>query len=152
MAGQINPRGFAPRAGVPGVADEDADAGGGRCRHPGLLQETGYPGETGALGASGGEVVEGGEGVGLAAAELGDQGQDRSGIFSAGGKSPQDHAGVVLQRPRETGAGKELGRIAVVLWRGPGEHLLEGDGELVRAEGAPFAHFFAKGYGFIPGI
>ena len=76
-------------------------------------------------------MVERSEGVRLAAAELGDQSQDRRGVLGFAGKSPEHHASVLLQRTREAGARKELGRIAVVLGRGPGEHLLKGDSELV---------------------
>ena len=49
--------------------------------HSGLGQEIGHAGEFGGVRASGGEVVERGEGVRLAAAELGDQSQDRRGVL-----------------------------------------------------------------------
>ena len=51
-----------------------------------------------------------------------------------------------------TGARKELGRIAVIHGSRLGDHLLEGDGELVRTERTAFPHFLAWGYDSIPGI
>ena len=77
LACQVDPGRLPAISRVPGVADEYADAGGRSFGHPGFLQEIGHAGEIRGAGAGPGEVVEGGEGVGLAAAELGDQGQDR---------------------------------------------------------------------------
>ena len=79
-------------------------------------------------------MVERSEGVGLAATKLSDQSENWRRVLGLAGKSPEDHAGMLVQRARETGARKELDRIAVVLGCRLGEHLLKGDSELVRAE------------------
>ena len=79
-------------------------------------------------------MIQGREGVGLPAAELGYQRQDRRGVLRLTREAPQGHAGVLRQRAREAGAREELRRIAVIRRSSPGDHLLQGDGEFVRAE------------------
>ena len=88
-------------------------------------------------------MVESGQGVGLAAAELGDQRHDRRGILGSPRQSAQDHAHVLAQGAGEAGAGKELRRVAVVVRTFVRSHLLQRDGKFVGIEGAPFADFGA---------
>src|SRR5439155_15359559 len=85
-------------------------------------------------------------------AELRDESQNRRSVLGLSGESPQDHAGVFAQGPREAGAGEELRRIAVVLWRGAGHDLLEGNGELVRVERAALPDFLAWRGNLVPGL
>ena len=96
LARQIDPGCLFTFGRIPGVADEYADAGGRSFGHPGFLQEIGHAGEIRGAGAGPGEVVEGGEGVGLAAAELGDQGQDRGRVLRPARQAAEHHARVLL--------------------------------------------------------
>ena len=134
LARKIDPRRLPALRGVPGIADEDTDLDIGHLRHACLGQQIGNAGQPRRLGPGIGEVVERGERVGLAAAELGDQGENRRRVLSPAGEAPEHHADVLLQGAREAGAGEELRRVAVVLGRGPGNDLLEGDREFVGAE------------------
>ena len=86
----------------------------------------------------------------LAAAELGDEREDRCCVLGLAGKTPEDHAGVFFQGAGEAGAREELRWVAVIYGGGLGDDLLKGDGELVRAKRAAFAHFLAERYDFIP--
>ena len=144
LARQIDPGRLPPGRGVPGVAHEYAGAGRGNLRQPGRAQQLGHPGEPRGGRPGVGKVVQRGEGMRLAAAELGDEGEDRRGIPAPAGQPPQHHPGVLPQRAREAGAGEELRRIAVVLRRRAGDHLLQRDGEFVRAERTPLPHFLAQ--------
>ena len=73
--------------------------------------------------------------MGLATAELGYQRHDRCSVLSLTGEATQNHSGVLRQRTGEAGAREKLCRIAVVLGRGSRYHLLQGNSELVGAEG-----------------
>src|SRR3970040_896639 len=86
------------------------------------------------------QVVERGEGVRLAAAELGDEREHRRRVVGSSGEPAQHHARVLAQGPRKRGPREELRRVAIVFRRRPGHDLLEGDGELVRVERAAFAN------------
>ena len=63
LSRQVDPGCLATLAGVPGVADEHAGAGGGRFRHSRIGQEIANSGECRAARARVGKVVEGGEGM-----------------------------------------------------------------------------------------
>src|SRR5262249_30721682 len=65
---------------------------------------------------------------------------------------PQDHAGMLTQGAGEAGPGKEFAGLAIILGCAAGHHLFEGDGELVRVEGAAFADFLPWGDGSVPGV
>ena len=152
LARQINPGCLPSLCRIPGIADEHTDSSGGNLLQPGDAQQIRHPGEPGGGRAGVGQVVERGEGVRLAAAELGDEGKDRRRVLSLAGQPPEDHAGMLLQRAREAGAGEELRRVAVVLRSGVRDHLLQGNGELVRTERASFPHFLAQGHYPVPGV
>ena len=149
---QVDPRVLAALDRIPRIADEDADAGLRRLRHARLAQQVRHARQFGRLRPGAGDVVQRRERVRLAAAELGDEGEHRRRVRRLPRQPPQHHARVFAERPREAGAGEELGRIAVVLRRRAGHHLLQGDGELVRAERPPFAHLLAQRDDFVPGV
>jgi hypothetical protein len=85
LAGEIDPRRLVLGLRVPGIADKHANACCRRRRQAGLAEELRYPRKAGGAGAGIGKVVECGEGMRLAAAELGDQRQDRRGIVRFAG-------------------------------------------------------------------
>ena len=149
---QIDPRILAALGGIPRIADEDADAGSWHLRHARLAQQARDARQFGRLRPGAGDVVQRRERVRLAAAELGDEGEHRRRVRRLPSQPPQHHAGVFAERPREAGAGEELGRIAIVLRRRSRHHLLQRDGELVRAERPPLAHLLAQGDDFVPGV
>ena len=149
---KVDPGRLATLAGVPGVADEYAGAGGGRFRHARIGQEIADSGECRAARARVGKVVEGGEGMCLAAPELRDQRQDRCRVIGSAGESPEHHAGVLFQRAREAGAGEELRRVAIILRRTPRHYLFQRNRELVRAERSAFPHLPAKRDDLVPGF
>ena len=149
---KVDPGRLATLGGVPGVAYEYASAGGGRFRHPAPGQKVADSGECRATGARVGEVVEGGESVRLAAAELRDQREHRRRVPGSAGESPEHHAGVLLQRAREARTGEELRRVAIVFGCVSGHHLFQGNRELVRAERAALSHLPAKRDRPVPGI
>ena len=84
--------------------------------------------------------------------ELRDQREHRRRVPGPAGESPEHHAGVLLQRAREAGTGEELRRVAIVLRRGSGHHLLQGNRELVRAERAALSDLPAKRDDFVPRV
>jgi hypothetical protein len=148
--GQVDPRRLAAGPRVPGVAHEDRHTSLWDLGDASLVEQGADAVEGGGLGPAAGQVVEGGEGVGLAAAELGDKGQHRGGVLRPARQPPQHHAQVLAQGPGEAGAAEELGRVAVVLRGGAGHHLLQVDGELVRVEGPAFADFLTGADHFVP--
>ena len=152
MARQIDPRRLPPLRRIPGVADEYADTGGRSLRQAGVTQQIGYAGESGGGRPAVGQVVERGEGVRLAAAELSDEGEDRRRVLGPAGQPPEHHAGMLLQCTREAGPRKELSRVAIVLGSRIRDDLLQGDRELVRAERAAFPHLLAQRHGPVPGF
>ncbi len=134
LAGEIDPRRLAPGLRVPGITDKHADARGRRRRQPGRPEQFRYPGPITGVRAGLGEMVERGERVGLAAAELRDQRQHRRSVSRLPRQAPQHHPGVLFERPGEAGPRKELLRPGVVIGRGAADHLLERNGELIGAE------------------
>ena len=86
-------------------------------------------------------MVKGSKGVGLAAAELGDEGHDRCGVLRPPRQTPKDHPHVLPQSACEAGARKELLGLAIVVGTFVRDHLLQSDGELVGIESATLAHF-----------
>ena len=149
---QVDPGRLPSRCRIPGVADEHADPGCRSLRQAGLGQQVTHAGERRSARPAVGEVVKRREGVRLAAAELGDQGEDRRRVPGLTGQPPEHHAGMLRQRPREAGAREERRRIAVILGSGAGDDLLQGDRELVRAERAAFPHFLAQRHDPVPGL
>ena len=97
-------------------------------------------------------MVERGECVRLATTELRDQRKDRRRVLGLARESPEHHPGMLLQRPGEAGPREELGRVAVILGSRLCDHLLEGDGELVRTERAAFPDFLTEGHDFVPRV
>ena len=152
LARQVDPRRLPPLCGVPGVAHEDADPGGRSFGHARLAQQPQDPGQPGRAGPGPGQVVEGGQGMRLAAAELGNQGQHRGRVLGPSGQASQHHAGMIRQGPGEAGAREELRRVPVVRRRSPGHHLFQRNGELVRAERPAFADLLAGSDDLVPGV
>ena len=93
-------------------------------RNARLTKQIRNAGQLGGIGAGLGDVVQGRQRMRFAAAELGDEGEHRGGVLRSSRQPPQHHAGMFIERPREAGAGEELGRIPVVFGRGAGHHLL----------------------------
>ena len=145
LAGEVDPRRLAALA-----------AGPRRCRRtpptfafgtsttPASCSRSATPGSSAAAAPLLGQVVERGERVRLAAAELGDERQHRRGVVGPARQPAQHHPGVLAQRPREAGAGEELVGLPVVLRGRPGDDLFQVDGELVRVERPAFADFLAR--------
>ena len=152
LPGEVDPGCLAPLLGIPGVSDEDAHLGLGCFREPGLPQQTSHPLQLAHPPPGRGDVVERGEGVRLAAAELGDERHHRRRIGRFSRQPPQHHARVFAQGPGEARAGEELHRVAVILRRLSAHHLLQVDGELVGVEGASFADLLARGGDLVPGL
>src|SRR5439155_15705981 len=146
------PRRLSPRLRVPGVAHEDSDPGLGDIGDACLPQEIRHARVARRRIPVHRQVIESGQRVGLAAAELSDERQNRRGVLRLSGESSQNHTGVFAERPREAGAGEELTRISVILRRGPGHDLLEGDGELVRVERAALPDLLAWRRYLVPGL
>ena len=152
LAGDVDPRRLAPRLRVPGVAHEHGDLRLGHRTDARFAHQVGDPVVAGYGVTVLRQVVQRGERVRLAAAELGDEREHRRRVVGSPGEPAQHHARVLAQRPREAGAREELRRVAIVLRRRPGHDLLEGDGELVRVERAAFADFLARRGDLVPGF
>ena len=73
-------------------------------------------------------------------------------IETGTGQASQHHAGVLRQRTSEAGAREELRRVTVVGRRSPCNHLLQGDGELVRAERPALPDLLPESYYSVPGV
>ena len=149
---EVDPRHLPALGRVPCVTDEDAGPRGGRRRHVRRRQQIGHAGQVRRPRPGPRQMVERRERMRLAAAELRDQRQHRRRVRRPPGQPPQHHPGMLGQRPREAGAGEELRRVAVVVRRSPRHHLLERNGELVRAERPPLAHFRPGGDYLVPGV
>ena len=152
LAGDVDPRRLAARLRIPGVAHEDGDACLRTRGEPSLPQQVGDAAERSGLVPVLRQVIERSQRVRLAAAELRDEREHRRRVLGLAREPAQDHPGMFAQRPREAGAREELGRIAIVLRRGPGHDLLEGDGELVRVERPAFTDFLARRGDLVPGL
>ena len=90
-----------------------------------------------------GEVVEEGEGVRLATAELGGEIEDRAGLGALTGEAADGLAGKGGQVPGQVGPGKEPVRPLVVGQSGVVAHVVQVDGELRSVEGFAFAEVLA---------
>ncbi len=152
LVSEVDPGGFPPFPWVPGVADEDGDLGPRHRRQSRFEEERGDAVEAGRALVMPREMIKRGERMGLAPAKLGDQGQDRGGVLGTPGQSSQDHPGVVAEGAGEAGPREELRGIDVILRRGPGDDLLEGDGKLVGVEGSAEADLRPRTDGFVPGL
>ena len=150
LAGEIDPRGLASFRRVPGIAHEDPDPGIGRFRNARRGQQAGHARQRPGPSACAGEMIERGQGVGLSSAELRDEGEHRGGVLRPAGKAPKHHAHVVLEGAGEAGTREELRRVAIVQGRRPGDHLLERNRELVRAERAAFSYLLPEGDDLVP--
>ena len=150
LTGYVDPGGFPSVLRVPCVADEDRSLRGGKRAEPGLVQHAADVVELRHRLARRREVVQGGQRVRLAAPKLRHQRQHRRRVRRLPGETPEHHAGVVAQRARETRAGEERMRIAVVGRRRAGDDLFQGDGELVRVERTALADFFARERDLVP--
>ena len=150
LAGDVDPRSLAAGLRVPGVAHKDGHSGlraGGEAR---FLNEVRHTRKPGRRFPGSREVVEGGQRVRLAAAELGDQRQDRRSVVGLARQPAQNHAGVVAQCPCEAVAGEEVIRVSIVLRRRTGHDLLQCDGELVRVEGTALPDLLAWRRDLVP--
>ena len=97
-------------------------------------------------------MVKSGEGVGLAATELSDKGQNRRRVDCVAREASNDHSRVICESPREARAGEKLLRVSVIL-RGPlGYHLLQVDRELIGIEGTSFTDFLPGCDDLVPWI
>ena len=152
LARYVDPRGLPALLRIPGTAHEDADGGAGHLSQTGLGHELGNPGMV-AGGIPGlGQVIQSCERVGLAATELGEEREHGIGVPRPAREAPEDHSHMRGQSVREAGTGEELAWVAVVLGGGSGDHLLQGDRELVGAEGPAFAHLGAESDDLVPGL
>ena len=148
----VDPRRLPTLARIPGVADEDGYTGFGGSRQPGIAQKAGDLIQAVCGFAGRDEVIQRGQRVRLAAAELGHQRHHRRRVRRLPRQSPQYHPCVLAQRAREAGAGEERFGIAVIgRCRAP-DHLLQGDSELVRVERAAFADLLARLRDSVPRI
>ena len=152
LPGDVDPRRFASLPRVPGVADEHRHPGRGRGRQPRLVQQRRDVVQVRDPFAGRHQVIERGQRVGLPPAELRHQRHHRRRVRRLPGQSPQHHPGVSAQRAGEAGAGEERLRVAVVGRRRPADHLLQGDGELVRIERTAFADLLAGERDLVPGL
>ena len=59
---------------------------------------------------------------------------------------------MLTERPRETGAGKELHGFPVVIGSRAADHLFKVDGELIGVEGTSFTDLLAESGNFVPGF
>jgi hypothetical protein len=152
LSGHVDPWRLAALPWIPGVSYKDSHSCFGDRRKPRSTQQVRNSGELGRSFSADGEVIEGCQGVRLPAAELGDEGEDRRGVFGLAREPAEDHADVLAQRPGETCTGEELRRLPVVFGRGPGNDLLESDGELIRIEGTSFPDLLSWRCHFVPGL
>ena len=139
LPGEIHPRRFPARPRIPGPADEDRRPRPGPLAEVEIAAEIVEPRERRRIRIH--QVVQSGQGVGLAPAELGHQAEHRRGVRRAAVEAAQHHAEVLLQGAGEHRPGEELRRIPIVLRRLPGDDLFQRDGELVRAERPAPPHF-----------
>ena len=152
LPGEIEPRRLPRAARIPRVADEHAEPGAGDCWQVFVREQVRHARELCGLRAEASEVPERGQRVGLAAAELGDEGQHRRRAIGLAGEAAQHGADLLAHRGGEIGAGEELVGVAIVGWRGAGDHLFQRDGEFVRVEGPAFTHLATRGGGAVPGV
>ena len=82
-------------------------------------------------------MVEGGQGVGLATAELGQQGEHRGGAGGLPNKAAEHLTAVVGKGLAEIGAGEEFGRVPVIFRGGACDNLLQVDGKLAGVQERP---------------
>jgi len=90
--------------------------------------------------------------VGLATTELRNQRHHGRGVLCVPGKAPESHPGVLSQRPCKTGSRKELLWNSVILGRGTGDHLLQGNCEFIRVERPALPYLLARRNSFVPGL
>jgi hypothetical protein len=95
-------------------------------------------------------MVERGERMGLAAAELRDQREDRCGVRGLAIEPAQHHSNVFSESACEAGTREELDRIAIVFGRFARDHLLKRDRKLIRIERAAGADLRAGLNDFVP--
>ena len=95
--GHVDPGGFGPVAGVPGVAHESCDFHFVRNCRSGLLEQVLDSGQIAGPFACPGDVVQARQRVGLSTPELGDEGEYRGGAFGLSRQSSQDRTGVFSQ-------------------------------------------------------
>ena len=85
LAGQVEPGILVAVAGVPGVPHEGGDPNIVGHADPGVAQDFPDSLQVARFPARPGQVVEGGQRVGLAAPELGDQGEHRGAVLRPAG-------------------------------------------------------------------
>ena len=134
LAGHVYPGSFGPVAGVPGGANESCDSHFVRNCRSGLLEQVLNSCQAGCFSSRPGDVVQARQRVGLSSPELGDEGEYRGSVPGLSRQSSQDRAGVFSQGLGEVRSGEELFRILVVRRSFAVNHLVKGDGELVRVE------------------
>lgn len=155
MPGQVDPRRLTAGLRAPGAAHEHADPGLWHFRNACLIEELLHAGPLSGRGPPVGEVVERRQRMGLAAAELRDEGQHRGGVLRVTGQASEDHTQVLAQGTREAGAAEEGAGKPVVfrsISRVSGHYLLQVNGELVGVERAPLANFLPGLSDLVPGL
>ena len=138
--------------GVKLVADEDGGGGLGDFLDPGGGEDLGHAGPAVGGGAVPGEVEQEGEGVGLAAAELGGQVEDRAGLGPLAGEAADDFGGQGGEVLGEVGAGEEAVGLLVVGRGAVVADVVQVDGEFGGVERFAFAEVFAGRDDFVPGF
>ena len=126
-------------ARVEAHADEDRDLGLRHSRHAGPIQDLGHAKPARGRRAAVGQVIQQGQGVGLAAAELGGEVEAGRRGRSHARQPARGLGGEVQQVLGEVGAAEELLRLPVDFVAAPILHHVEVHGELGRVQGFAFA-------------
>ncbi|GBC78035.1 hypothetical protein HRbin08_01521 [bacterium HR08] len=142
LPGDIPPGGPTPGLPFRPDAHEEVEPVADEDRHPGLwdavlarlLQELGHPRPALRPVPRPEQVIQQGEEVGLAAAELGDEVDARRGAHRLPGQAPEHPHRQFPIRLREVSAGEEAHWVSVILGRPAVHHLIQVDGELRRVQ------------------
>ena len=138
--------------GVELVADEDGGGGFGDFLHAGSGEDLGHAGPAVGGGAVPREVVQQGEGVSLAAAELGGQVENRVGLGALAGETADDFGGQGGEVLGEIGAREEAVGLLVVRRGAAVADVVQVDGELGGVERFALAQVLARRDDFVPGL
>jgi hypothetical protein len=152
LSRDVDPRRFAPRLRVPGIAHEYRHLGSGHRGQAGAAHEIGDACVSGDGIAVSGQVVERRQRVRLAAAELGDERQDRRGVVRAPRQAAEDHPRMLAKGTGQARAREELHRGPIVLGRRTRDDLLQRDRELIGVERAALANLTAQRGDSVPGL
>ncbi len=159
LPGDLAPGGLAVRLAVAAAAvdhvelgaDEDGDPGLGDGLDLGAGEDRVHASPVLDVLPAPGQVVEGGQRVGLAPAELGRHVEDGGGLDLDAGEPAHDLGGQVEQAPRHVGALEESLGLDVILVRPPITDVVEVDGEFRGVERPVLAEVFPGRDELVPG-